>query len=365
MQFAKIINQEKPVYAEDFAKLIHQGYPQSARLKLVCPQCGKPVIFRHGKHMKPHFSHSAPAAERPVNFKTESDLHKNNKEIIRSKFDDSTISAETEIPLPTGERRADILLTEVKSSKQTALELQYSLISEKEKQQREADYKKNGIQVIWLLGSQSKNYQYSPAFLQRMLPFVRLHDLFGFYLPFWDENNQKVMLRQLDWYGEVKCEILLSIIDYYELYPQNPLTLDDALAIARPKSLHISKQTFDVERHIQSIIKKPNKKEYRLLDYLRKNMVGLTELPKQIFNHQQSCLFIEEPLWILMAYYVTIKYRFPDMSHQSIKHMLMSSIIPRQSTVIMNDLVFFWLEEAIAELKLKEWDLDCMAIHER
>lgn len=336
MQFAKLVNEDRYVNAAEFLKC-----GQKENIALVCPQCLQVVILKAGGQNKPHFSH---LNQRQANFKSESDQHRNNKKYIFHELIKENIEANMEVRLTSGERRADILVSS-NSQQAAAIELQYALINHHEIEQREIDYGGHQIFVVWLLGKSSQHYEFNRLHLQRLMPFLGFHQTLGFYLPYWDEQNKRVLLIQVDGFAQVKKQYILSIADYLAIYVTYNLQINNKiLDLLLPDHKLVMTPIKDISHLRQIILKKPNKQEAALIDWLRRCRYSLWELPNSIHSYQQESLLYVEPLWIIMAYYVVIKHSQPNSDAKIIFEELASLITPRNNKNISQQLIINWLQ---------------------
>ncbi|WP_053220355.1 competence protein CoiA [Virgibacillus senegalensis] len=113
-----------------------------------CPVCGERVAVKAGRSKIAHFSHK-PHSNCSVS-KGEGEYHEKGKLQLFEWLVDQGLEANLEKHLPEINRRADILVRIGK--KAVALEFQCAALNRKELSERTDDYRKLGIEPLWILG---------------------------------------------------------------------------------------------------------------------------------------------------------------------------------------------------------------------
>ncbi|WP_057823992.1 competence protein CoiA [Lentilactobacillus sunkii] len=154
--------------------------------QLICPCCKERVIFKHGKYRIPHFSHKTNSICRHFS-ENESQAHLTGKLVFQKQLEQMGIKTVLEYNLPDIEQRADVFLPD----EQAILEYQCSPISYADIARRTVNYKKLGIDVLWILGDRHLN---AAKRLDGVAKFARFHTKLGFYIVFYSASNRQFRL---------------------------------------------------------------------------------------------------------------------------------------------------------------------------
>ncbi|HAX73549.1 MAG TPA: competence protein CoiA [Firmicutes bacterium] len=119
-----------------------------------CPDCQQAVILKVGTKKRPHFAHKVKCDG--VCHALESETHQQVKQLFYTwALNQHAQYVNTEVRLPQINRIADVYFE--LNGRAYVFEIQKSLISESELKARTADYKKQNIQVFWIIIGQQKN----------------------------------------------------------------------------------------------------------------------------------------------------------------------------------------------------------------
>jgi len=156
----------------------------------LCPECFQTVRLRKGPHRKAHFYHACSTKICYQSQKTM--LHLQAQSFFQNYF---LGKAYLEYPFPTISRIADVYVP----SQKLVFEIQCSPITSKEVKNRNADYKKLGISVIWILHDQrfnQKKLSLAEAYLRKRQSYFTNIDADGkgeFYDQIeWIRNNRRM-----------------------------------------------------------------------------------------------------------------------------------------------------------------------------
>lgn len=279
-----------------------------ARKNLYCPHCKQAVFFKMGPHTRPHFAHFNQSADHIG--KGESDLHQQAKIAIAHQLELAGIPCHIEYSIEDKMRRADIFINQQTGIHQhLTIEIQYSPLSAQSVYAREADYAKHGIAVVWLLGYQSdyasifknsKGVHPKSSVINRLRPFIIHMPAFGFCLPFWYEDEEKVLLLNLDIYGKPMRKIIMKIAKYLYYFCVQPAP--EKVAYLAIQIETISKP-IKQNRFIQTLLVSPNQFEKRILDFLYVRGRYIQHINPKIFNYRGQTVFTKHVDWHLLVIY--------------------------------------------------------------
>lgn len=156
-------------------KLVKQSY--------TCPACGALVRLRKGKNLRTHFAHVS-LKQCDFYYENESLEHLENK-VALFNWAMKNDKAELECLIPQLKQIADILV-----NKQLALEVQCSPISRQLLEERSLGYRKNGYQVLWLVGQKLWLKERLTQLQRDLLSFSKN---MGFHL--WELDQPRDILR--------------------------------------------------------------------------------------------------------------------------------------------------------------------------
>lgn len=171
-------------------KIPNKNYAK--RLKMHCPACHKPVIFKAGKKMTPHFAHKINEACLSHS-EGETKEHLAGKRQLLAHFREAlgAKNVRLEAVLPTINQRADVLVR-APTGKIIALEYQCSPLSLEHLISRTQGYLGQKMQVVWLLG---KRHRIKKRLTAQTAMFMRFHPHLGFYLLYYDASKQQFELN--------------------------------------------------------------------------------------------------------------------------------------------------------------------------
>lgn len=279
---------------EELIDLTNVSSNQISELKLInnfsCPYCGAPVILKQGSKRRPHFAHLT-----PCNYalhESESELHLRCKNMLAQWLEDcGAKEIQMEYRLPDGKRIADLFFKW--SGKSYALEVQKSMMSPEVFKQRNQDYQRAEIEVVWIfigdLTLLKRTYRLDRVMrLQKDKPFIHLNG----------KSKQVTFLRQIVWINQREIDATK------EVFPLDKVTLQQLLAI--PEEVPV--------RHIEEWIafKKDfrcykfanyQRKEYKLLRLCAPFLINLSLLPSVVGWPIEGEVYVK-PLFIWQAYVV-------------------------------------------------------------
>lgn len=148
-----------------------------------CPACGGGLRLRQGQSIRTHFAHVS-LKQCDFYYENESLEHLENK-VALFNWAMKNDKAELECPIPQLKQIADILV-----NKQLALEVQCSPISRQLLEERSLGYRKNGYQVLWLVGQKLWLKERLTQLQRDLLSFSQN---MGFHL--WELDQQRDILR--------------------------------------------------------------------------------------------------------------------------------------------------------------------------
>lgn len=167
---------------------------------LSCPACDGAVRFKKGRVMRPHFAHIS-LEDCQFYAENESAEHLNLKASLYS-WAKKSQRVQVEAFLPNLKQIADLLL-----DSHLALEIQCSPLSQGRLQERTENYRKNGYQVLWLLG---KKLWLKRSLTKLQKDFLYFSQNMGFHLWELDEKGQQLRLKYLiheDLHGRAQYKV--------------------------------------------------------------------------------------------------------------------------------------------------------------
>lgn len=254
-----------------------------------CPDCGQPVQLVISQRKRPYFKHYGKLSTA----NNESIWHQENKQWIARTLKRVGIEAVLELPLADGERRADVYVT--MGEQPLTIELQLSLITALEVSKRQKDYEAYQIKVIWLLNESQAHYQYRPPNFQSLTPFMRTHDTFGLYLPYWQSDEKRVYLLSVDFFGRMTQRWILSIEDYLAICTSDDAPFEHSVRTVSCPKANRRTMTQLVQQKTR-LLRHPTQVEKTLLALLYQHHVSTDILALDYFNYDYSSVFVQEKL---------------------------------------------------------------------
>ncbi|TYC47473.1 competence protein CoiA [Leuconostoc litchii] len=240
-----------------------------------CPGCREKVILKSGDIKQKHFSHCIGSTCATFT-ENETLQHLVGKIEIADNVQQYG-QIQIEAVLPNIQQRPDILL--ICENKKIAIEYQCSPISQQKLNQRNEGYKKENIQVIWILGDNYFKRRMSQA---SIIKFMKDNALI-FYLPEKKHFVHRQQFTKPDFTGVKFTEHISKALFNIELSPQR-------------KNLNLSKQVYKLQHLIMQ-----RRIEPRLVDYLYQNNRLLIHAPTWIHEGNTFGLKISNWHWRLIA----------------------------------------------------------------
>lgn len=335
------------VYAQDIERkgIIGGDY--------TCPKCGQALSFHKRPGARAHFKHLK--AKKP--FLNESKQHLQAKTDLAKCLKAKGFDTELEVIFSnlSKERRADVL---VRTSECTfTLEVQYSLIGRREVEAREADYLNYGIHVLWLLG-EGKQYDITKHNLNRLAPFLCYSKEWGFYLPYYRNKIAAVVIKCLDLLGNEWQTLTIRPEAYLRLVSAQKM--GKPYTIHYPKVLNTNKRRHwqfyrNLQKRDQEILRSPRKYEQIFLERLYQRGLSLQEIPPTLRLVKESCLLVEEPLWLVLAYLYLSKQSCKKMIEKEKIRAVSELLTLRSSAKLNQGQLISWLialQQSMGALKL-------------
>lgn len=223
-----------------------------------CPGCHEPVILRVGDIKQQHFAHIVGAKCQTFS-ENEKAAHLSGKLQLAEQLATYGV-VQIEAKLVAIQQRPDILLTI--GDKQLAIEYQCSPISQKRLAERNEGYRRQNIDVIWILG---ETYFERHLSQKTILKFMTAHDQVVFYLPTQGHYIHRGHFIKKDF----------ERVHYTEICDTMPFTVISKLSRQRP---------LDVKKQI-----------YKLQNLLLQKRVSQQMIS---YFYNQNRLIILAPLWI-------------------------------------------------------------------
>lgn len=344
------------VYAVDIAN--NGVFDEKLQNTLFCPYCKQAVFLKMGKETIAHFAHYASNNDQH-NHINESDIHYSQKIGIYDQLKVKQIEGQLEYEIESRLRRADIFVGRQPGvTHELTIELQYSPISSEAVFKREEDYQKVGVRVLWLLGYQS-NYQQifkakdskvKASHLNTVRPFLKYQYDLGFYLPFWQEEFERVLLLSIDLYGRPVKQTRLSIGRYIDHFNQNfEAETGDFLAnlILQKDTPVKSLPPKNITNSITKILVNPTKSQQNILSFLYQNQMYLQDFPHGIFAYQNRSIFARVADWQIVIVYLVVKANYDDKSDQEVLNDLFHQLTNLQFLVnhplFTKEIILSWL----------------------
>ncbi|MBW1605399.1 competence protein CoiA [Lactobacillus sp. Sy-1] len=194
-----------------------------------CPSCKEPVTLRRGSIKIAHFAHRKNSKCSTFS-EGETTEHLLGKKQLSKFFNQN--NPILEFYFKSIKQRPDILL-----SNQHVIEFQCSPITNRRLSERLAGYERIGYQSIWILG---RPYLKKKNGLKKIKQFLMYNHQLGFYLLYWDVDNQQMQIHHHFRFNGGK-------ITYQIIIVQNQTELDQVikrgLRNEKPRSLQLIKST--------------------------------------------------------------------------------------------------------------------------
>lgn len=284
-----------------------------------CPGCRETVHLRQGEIKQPHFAHHAGSTCQTFS-ENESSQHLAGKLQLAAycqKFGDVCLEA----VLPEIQQRPDILL--IRENQRLAIEYQCSPISQSRLNERNAGYRQQNIQVIWILGP---TYYRKNLSQRTILKFLSPKGL-TFYLPNCEQFIHREHFEKQDFERVVYAErISAQLFD---------------------RSQPLQKQEVDTERQIYKLqqLVLQQRVDKQLVDYLYQQHRLLLHAPIWIHQGRTFGLTINNWQWRLQSLLLLEKIGVGHVSHQrhliaKLKSYLLGSVTfqQQQITALLNEL---------------------------
>lgn len=267
-----------------------------------CPLCREKLIFRRGKKIQSHFSHTKTSKCQISTYKRESKEHLITKKMLYDHFRKiGDVQLEYIIKMSGSLQIADVYLANLN----IALEYQRSIITYSELEKRNLGYKRAGIKVVWLIDIKKfvKEYkrnnnivyiQYAP-FVDN---FLNYHKGCIFFHGFDIEKNELVFYQL--WSHGLKTRTAVCKKISYPLKDINfPLKFpffQDNLTTELNKS--------DVDYFINMQLKYNKSVKNKFLSELYNQRIAPTNIPKVIGKNIDEQILLLTPLllWQLKMY---------------------------------------------------------------
>lgn len=344
------------VYAID---LVNNGQIKNMKkTNYYCPNCMAPVFLKVGNDVRPHFAHFH-SKQHVLDQTNESEIHFSQKHKLVKLLADAHIQSQPEFLIESKKRRGDIYLkNQTLVTQPLTIELQYSLISSSAVFARERDYLEDHIHVLWLLGYKSnyqRIYEWTGEkrlnnYLTAVVPYLRLNDQLGYYIPFWHEDRERVSLLVINLYGRPQKQVLLSIVRYISHF--NLEVVNEGISAGDEFTKH---HWQIIQRkgppHFQHWVTQkrlnPTKLEQVLLSFLYEKQHYLQYLPKKIFTYPEKAIFSKVADWHILAIYYVLG-KTGETNQLQVAKRLLSELI-RQGILIQhpfftNEIQLIWLQ---------------------
>lgn len=179
--------EKKLVLAVEEANEVRNNYKKLNEDEYRCPHCRKKVILILSEEKNAFFKHLALYS----NQLGEKEEHHTAKLLLKSAFTAAGFAAKTEIPLASGQIRADVLVSE-----KLALEVQCAPLSEEEFNHRHACYRQIDVLDLWIVG---KRHYLKRSLHPRQLIYFRENKQWGTYYLEVDASKQLLRLKYNVW----------------------------------------------------------------------------------------------------------------------------------------------------------------------
>lgn len=153
-----------------------------------CPGCLEPVVLRRGRFRLAHFAHR-PGSQCQLG-EGETPEHLLGKRQLFERAKECGYRAELEVYLSKINQRPDLLLTS--KDRQLAIEFQCSPLSLQRLRERNAGYRRCGIQVHWLLGAPYLRRHLRPSKVAQFTQWVAGQP----GLLFWDTRVGRLVVKR-------------------------------------------------------------------------------------------------------------------------------------------------------------------------